>query len=380
MNVLIVASWYPTPENPLNGIFFQQRARALARCGCTVSVASLDVRTKLGGRKSGITVERVEDVIEYRYFKRNITPFWEEGIAKQQISMLRKIYERVCNDSGKPDIIHLDSARCAYAAVALAKKENIPLTYTEHYSGILNSQSGTFLDKTMRLAVENADHTFLLCSAMKHRLKPQEEKCSFLPNSIDFSEFYIKEPSKLFTFCALASLRKIKGLDILLQAFAKVQDAYPECRLVIGGDGLEKQSLLTMSEELGLNEHVTFCGRINSEQRGDFFAGNSAFVCSSLTETFSIVVVEAFASGLPVVATKCGGPEDLVKESNGYLVEKGDVDSLAEGMIKMIQNRNLFDSEKIRKDAYFLYDESCVVEQQIRYFDKLCKQEFLDEK
>lgn len=380
MNVLIVASWYPTPENPLNGIFFQQRARALARCGCTVSVASLDVRTKLGGRKSGITVERVEDVIEYRYFKRNITPFWEEGIAKQQISMLRKIYERVCNDSGKPDIIHLDSARCAYAAVALAKKENIPLTYTEHYSGILNSQSGTFLDKTMRLAVENADHTFLLCSAMKHRLKPQEEKCSFLPNSIDFSEFYIKEPSKLFTFCALASLRKIKGLDILLQAFAKVHDAYPECRLVIGGDGLEKQSLLTMSEELGLNEHVTFCGRINSEQRGDFFAGNSAFVCSSLTETFSIVVVEAFASGLPVVATKCGGPEDLVKESNGYLVEKGDVDSLAEGMIKMIQNRNLFDSEKIRKDAYFLYDESCVVEQQIRYFDKLCKQEFLDEK
>lgn len=380
MKVLIVASWYPTPENPLNGIFFQQRARALARFGCTVSVAAPEVRLKLEGRKSGITVESVEGVTEYRYLKRNITPFWEEGIAKQQISMLRKIYEQVCKDSGKPDVIHLESARCAYAAVALTKKENIPLTYTEHYSGILNSQNGTFLDKTMRLAVENADHTFLLCSAMKHRLKPQEEKCSFLPNSIDFSGFYIKEPAKTFTFCALASLRKIKGLDILLQSFAKVHDAYPECRLMIGGDGPEKQTLLAMCKELGLNECVTFCGKIDSERRGEFISGNSAFVCSSLTETFSIVVIEAFASGLPVVATKCGGPEDLVKEANGYLVEKGDVDSLAEGMIKMIQNRSLFNSQKIREDAYSLYDESCVVEQQIRYFDKLSKQELLDEK
>ena len=370
----MIASWYPTPENPLNGIFFQQRARAWARQGCEVSVAAAEVCLKLHGRKPGLTVRKEEGVTEYHYLRRNMTPFWAEGVAKQQVSMVQKIYEQVCKDSGKPDVIHLESARCAYAAVALAKKENIPLTYTEHYTGILDSKPGTFLDRTMRLAVDNADHTFLLCSAVKRRLNPQEDRCSFLPNAIDFSEFSACEPKEPFTFCALAGLRKIKGFDILLQAFAKVHAQYPECKLVIGGDGPDMEMLLQLRNSLGLSQCVEFSGGIPSAQRGKFFNGNSAFVCSSLTETFSIVVIEAFASGLPVVATKCGGPEDLVNESNGYLTEKNDVDSLAEGMIRMVETRDRFCGEKLRADAYEKYSEDVVVKKQLECFRQITKE------
>lgn len=373
MHILIVASWYPTPENPLNGIFFQQKARAMARCGHTVSVIAPEVCLRLGGRKSGISVSRVDGVAEYRYLRRNLTPFWAEGVAKQQIPMVRKLYKQVCKDNGKPDVIHLESARCAYAAVALAKKESIPLTYTEHYTGIYNSKPGTFLDRTMKLAVENADHTFLLCSAMRHRLNPAEDRSSFLPNAIDFSEFFVKESSQPFTFCALAGLRKIKGFDILLNAFAKVHSVFPDCRLVIGGDGPEKEALVALRHELGLDDVVAFPGSISAQRRGAFFAGNSAFVCSSLTETFCVVVIEAFAAGLPVVATKCGGPEDLVNDTNGYLVEKGDAAALAEGMIKMVETRSRFDSEQIRKDAFLLYDESSVVRRQLEISERLTR-------
>ena len=371
MKVLIIASWYPTAEKPLNGIFFRQRARALARCGCEVSVAVAEVALRLGGRKPGIIVNKEAGVMEYRCLQRNRTPFWEEGVAKQQVAMIRKIYEQVCKDSGKPDVIHLESARCAYAAVDLARKEGIPLTYMEHYSGILNSKAGSFLDRTMRLAVEAASHVFVLSSAMKRRLKAPEGKCSMLPNATDFSEFVLSEPVEPFTFGALAALRKIKGIDTLLRAFAKVREAYPNCRLAVGGDGEERENLLALRKELGLDEYVEFCGMIPAERRGEFFAGKSAFVCSSLTETFSIVVIEAFASGLPVVATKCGGPEDLVNDSNGYLVEKNDVASLAEGMIKMIGNRMAFSSEKIRSLAYEKYSEEIVVKKQIGVFESL---------
>lgn len=373
MKVLVIASWYPTPDNPLNGVFFQQRARALAQCGCAVSVASAEVRLRLNGRKPGLTVCREEGVTEYRYLRRNCTPFWEEGVAKQQISMIRKIYEQVCKDSGKPDVIHLESARCAYAAVALSKKENIPLTYMEHYSGILNSKPGSFLDRTMKLAVETASHVFVLSSAMKRRLNPPEEKSSMLPNAVDFSEFSVSEPAEPFTFGALAGLRKIKGFDILLRAFSKVHEVFPDCRLVIGGDGGDKEELLALRKELGLDESVDFCGGIPTERRSEFFAGKSAFICSSLTETFSIVVIEAFASGLPVVATKCGGPEDLVNETNGYLVEKGSAAALAEGMIRMIGNRASFSSEDIRRRAYEKYSEEIVVKEQINSFRSLIR-------
>lgn len=371
MKILIIASWYPTAEQPLNGIFFQQRARALARMGCQVSVAAPDVRLRLQGKKSGISFCHREGITEYHYLKRNMTPFWEEGIAKQQIAMIRKIYRKVCKDSGKPDVIHLESARCAYAAVALAKAENIPLTYTEHYSGILNSCPGSFLDRSMGLAVDAADRIFLISSAMKLRLAPPEEKCVFLPNSINFSEFSVTSPDSPFIFAALGGLNKIKGYDILLQAFAKVHEVCPDCRLEIGGDGAEKEALLALRRELGVEDCVHFCGRIPAEQRFAFYQGKSAFVCSSLTETFSIVTVEALASGLPVVATKCGGPEDLVRESNGYLVDKGDPKALADGMIQMLHSRSDFDSEQIRQDACKLYDETSVVKRQLECFENL---------
>ena len=341
--------------------------------GCKVSVAVADVRLNLHGKKKGISVCCEEGVTEYRYLHRNTTPFWEEGIARQQISMIRKIYEQVCEDSGKPDVIHLESARCAYAAVDLARKEQIPLTYTEHYSGILNSLPGTFLERTMKLAVNAADRIFLITSAMKKKLDAPEEKCVFLPNAINFSEFSVSPPDAPFVFGALGGLNKIKGYDILLRAFAKVHETYPECRLELGGDGPEKAALMTLRRELGIEESVTFLGRIPTERRNKFYNGKSAFICSSLTETFSIVIAEAFASGLPVVATRCGGPEDLVKESNGYLVEKGNVDSLAEGMIKMLQNRNNFDSLQIRQGAHALYDEEHVVNSQINCFKTLIK-------
>ncbi len=371
MKVLIIASWYPTPDQPINGVFFQQRARALARFGCEVSVAVADVRLRLRGKKSGISVSREDGVTEYRSLRRNLTPFWEEGVAKQQISMIRKIYERVCKDSGKPDIIHLESARCAYAAVSLAKRERIPLTYTEHYSGILNSEPQSFFDRTMRLAVDAADHIFLLSLAMKRRLAPPEYKSSYLPNAVNFSDFSVTEPIEPFTFVALGSLVKIKGFDLLLRAFAQVHKIHPNCILEIGGEGPEKDFLINLRNDLGLKNHVIFRGKIPLEKRKDFFQGKSAFICSSRTETFSIVTIEAFASGLPVIATKCGGPEDLVNDMNGYLVEKNSSSSLAEAMLKMIENRNSFDSEHIRQDAFSNYDEVGVVKKQIACFNRL---------
>lgn len=371
MKVLIIASWYPTSDQPLNGIFFQQKARALARCGCDVTVAVADVRLRLNGRKTGITVSRKEGITEYYGLYRNLTPFWEEGIAIQQIFIINKIYKQICKNNGKPDVIHLESARCAYAAVNLAKKENIPLTYTEHYSGILNSKSGTFLDRTMKCAVNAADHVFFISTAMKNRLNPPVNKSSYLPNGVDFSKFHIEKPETQFTFGAMGGLRKIKGYDILLRAFSRVHELYPDCKLVIGGEGSEKENLLLLQKELYLNDCVHFCGKIDVNNKAAFFADKSAFICSSLTETFSIVLVEAFASGIPVVATKCGGPEDLVNDSNGYLVEKDNVLSLANGMIDMIKNREKFSSDKIRCDANEKYGDMSVAQNQVAKFELL---------
>lgn len=367
MKIMIIASWYPD-VNPIDGIFFQERARLLAKSGCEVSVAHASLSIRAKGRQIGINIKKSESVTEYRYFKRNLTPFSDRGVAYQKIKMISRIYNLICQNMGKPDLIHLESAICARAAIALSKKENIPLSYTEHFSGILNSSPGTYLNKTMKLAVEYADHVFLISEAMKNKLKPVKNKSSMLPNGINFSEFTISSIPPEFTFKALGSLQKIKGYDLLIKAFALVKKRYSNCRLIIGGCGEEKDNLKKLSKNLCLNNSVIFQGYIDPNDRTLFFENTSAFICSSHTETFSIVIVEALACGIPVVATKCGGPEDLINVENGYLVEKNNVSALASGMMKIIENRKSFNSQFIRDEACYLYDNDIIVKNQIKQF------------
>lgn len=371
MNIMIIASWYPTPEHPINGVFFQERARALARSGCNVSVAVADVRFRMHGKHAGITETCNCGVTEFRYLKRNLTPFSEKGIALQQIPMIRKIYKLVCEKFGKPDVIHLESAKVAMAAVALAREAGIPLTYTEHSSALLKCTPGSYHDKLVHLAAEQSSHIFCISSAMKNKIAPPDGKWSYLPNAIDFSQFTLAQPQTPFTFCALGSLRMIKGYDILLRAFQQVHNRYPDTRLIIGGAGEEWAALHDLCEALDLTSCVEFPGSIPLEGRNDFYRPASTFVCSSHTETFSVVTVEALACGIPVIATRCGGPEDIVNDSNGILVDKNSVPALAEGMIQMINKRNEYPASAIRANAYNIYSEDNVVKKQIACFTTL---------
>ena len=371
MHIMIIASWYPESDRDVNGSLFRDRAIDLAANGCQVSVVAANVRLRLGPIKPGLYVNHTHGITEYRCYKRNLTPFSESGIALQQIGMIRKVYDRICREQGKPDIIHLESARCALAAVHLAREENIPFTYTEHYSGILSSKPGSYYDRISRLATDRAAHIFLISSAIKNRLHPPAEKCSPLPNALDCSRFSLVQPPETFTFCALGELRRIKGYDLLIQAFAQVHARHPDCRLVIGGSGEEESSLKALCARLGLENAVTFTGRIPPSERARFYHRASAFVCSSHVETFSIVITEAFACGVPVVSTRCGGPEDLVNSTNGILVDRDSVPALAAGMEQMLAERGRFDPQAIRQAAYNQYDQGVLAKTQLACFRKV---------
>lgn len=372
MNVLIIASWYPSEENPLNGVFFQQRAKALAKEECRVTVFFTDVRFNLKGAKKGITESTEDNVRVYRYVKWNKTPFCEAGVAYQKIAMVKKLY-RMAFGQEKPDLIQLESAHNALAAVALSKKMKIPLFYTEHSSKMLISQKGTLHRRLLELASKNAQYTFWISRAMKEKVSTYCKQGEMLPNAIDFSQFTLVSAPEEFCFCALGSLRKIKGFDILLRAFHEVLKRFPNCKLIIGGDGEESEALHMLCDDLNLNNAVVFGGWVNPEKRNQFYQCASAFVCSSYVETFSIVTIEALACGVPVVATKCGGPEDIIDDTNGYLVEKGNMHELANGMMKMVESRSHFDSKLIRQNAYLRYSEDSVVKRQMDCYKRLIK-------
>lgn len=123
----------------------------------------------------------------------------------------------------------------------------------------------------------------------------------------------------------------VKGLPVLFEALAKVSERHSQLRLDLIGDGLDRQRLEELAERLSIADRVGFLGyRSQAEVRKEL-AESDGFVMSSFAEGVPVVLMEAMAAGLPVIATRIAGVAELVEEgASGYLVPPGDADSLAD--------------------------------------------------
>ena len=146
-------------------------------------------------------------------------------------------------------------------------------------------------------------------------------------------------------------MRPIKGYDILIRAFSLFARGKSDVQLVLGGDGAERESLEMLADSFSCSKKIVFTGSIQREKVPRFYEDCAVFVCSSLTETFSIVTAEALCSGVPVVATKCGGPEDMIDKTNGYLVDVGNPEQMAAALNVLYYNRDSYDRCHIRENA-----------------------------
>lgn len=129
-----------------------------------------------------------------------------------------------------------------------------------------------------------------------------------------------------------------KGFDLLIEAFALLSEECPDWTLSLVGDGPERQNLEMLAQKLGVAERVYFHGAQSSV--GKFYESASIFVLSSRFEGFGLVIIEAQAHGVPVVAFDCPrGPSEIIRHGyNGLLVEPEDVKELAAAIKKLIRN------------------------------------------
>jgi len=208
-------------------------------------------------------------------------------------------------------------------------------------------------------------------SALLHTL---ESSCSatfprarVIPNIL--SDLFLRShPSPVpmadtFTFLNVALLKPTKRQDLLLSAFAQAFGRDASVRLRIGGYGPEMRRLKKLAQDLGIGDRVTFLGKLDRAQVLDEMNLCHAFVLSSEFETFGVVVIEALSQGKPVVATRCGGPEDILHARNGILVRKNDEDALAVALARMRADFPNYDSDRIRYDCLKHFSENAVVTQ-----------------
>jgi glycosyltransferase involved in cell wall biosynthesis len=135
-------------------------------------------------------------------------------------------------------------------------------------------------------------------------------------------------------------LNKVKGLDILMRAFACVHQVLPDSRLLLIGDGNERANLEILRDTLGTQHAITFSGSMNEVEA--VLASSGLYVLSSRSEAFGNALLEAMAAGLPVIATDCAGPLSMIQNGdNGLIVPREDVPALASAMEKVLTDCTL---------------------------------------
>lgn len=185
-------------------------------------------------------------------------------------------------------------------------------------------------------------------------------ECRVLPNVVDEATFTPAEtegewdPHQLL-FVGL--IRHVKGLDILVRAFAALAAKGPRLRLLVVGGSFyrayqkDEDAVRRLVAELGLEGRIQFAGESSPAEVAEAMRRSALLVVPSRRETFSAVTAEAIACGTPVVATRCGGPEEIITPETGRLVRVEDPDDLAAGIELVLDGRSTYDPRRLHQDV-----------------------------
>lgn len=191
-------------------------------------------------------------------------------------------------------------------------------------------------------------------------LVPEEnlmQKMVVIPNAIDPERFRIQSANsdgniKPFIF-SFGRFDDQKGMDLLIRAFAKIKDRFV-FNLIIAGEGPDRKLLEDIINENGLEKRVVLLGRITQEEVVLRLKNADFVVIPSRWEAFGISVLEALAAGKPVLATNVGGIPELIHQSETGLLCEPDVESLAQGILKMTSAS--YDDDAIKKQQLKIWN------------------------
>ena len=179
----------------------------------------------------------------------------------------------------------------------------------------------------------------LINSILPNYYKSIKTKISYIPNPLTFTST-TKSKCDDEVVLAVGRLDYIKGFDLLIKAWSDVTKSYPKWKLVIVGDGAEKENLQKLINKLFLQDYVQLVG----EQRDvkSFYISSSIYVMSSRGEGMPMVVLEAMECGLPIVAfNNCGAKFLCEHNANALLCEIGDTQMLSTNIQSLIKNKTL---------------------------------------
>ena len=385
MNVFIIPSWYPSQQHQLPGRFFRDQAKMYAnqfpedRIGIG-HWGSHDDRLLLEMKKIHLWPKKLRQGQSLSSYSKALSPnltehfspafTWSRRFLKGNI---RGITEAVRTSLGqfekdyeKPDLLHAHVGYPGgYVARMLSKQLGLPYIISEHmgpfpFPAFLN---GKRVSSHLLGPLKGATKVLAVSKNLQQELGRQGVESELFHNFID-EEFFIPSVDKRnqkFTLLHLGRLEPEKDQLTLIRSIADVEKL--DLELIIAGEGSLRNKLVHETETLGLKSKVFFLGEVDAQQARRLIAQCNVFVLSSRYENFPVSIMEALASGKPVIATTCGGSSEMLREGNGILVPPGDVHAFAKAIHFMYSNHQQFSSIQIREDFIARFGKDRALEQ-----------------
>ena len=383
--ICLITNWYPTEDNPEQGLFFREQAIMLSPYFNFV-VLHYRIDTKPFAEEANVRIVKKE---------YNITEFFVQISFSR---LRRKIYRVFSSKENYEDSLFkilfnkleeekIDCFYCISGQSEAALTRKIAVYFGKPY---IVSEHGPvpWLDTVVsgddKLAIEKADLLLAIGNDKLRQIMMQGialPEYRYIGNLVD-EDMFCFNPVKhdVKTFVAVGAYVFYKNYDMMIKVFERLSIIcrIPFRLIIVGykankGYSKNTEELERKIKNSSFGGNVELIPRVPHEKMAEYYNRADAFVMTSVQEGQPVSALEAACCGLPVFSTRCGGVEDYVTDDMGRITEILDVEGFASALKDFLENRISFNAEQIRQVIINRFGKKAFTENMVNAFDSVMK-------
>ncbi|MFV1882883.1 MAG: N-acetyl-alpha-D-glucosaminyl L-malate synthase BshA [Balneola sp.] len=375
MNIGIVC--YPTFGG--SGVVATELAKVLSKKGHKIHILSYSRPARLDSFDTNISYHEVS-INSYPLFDY---PPYALALASQMVNLIE--YENL-------DLLHvhyaLPHATSAYLAkqIMIERGKTVPIVTTLHGTDITLVGKDPSYKHVVEFSIDKSDGVTAVSNYLKEETYLNfdiKQDIKVIPNFIDLGRFQKSNKSHFKkAICPdgekvvvhVSNFRKVKRVPEVITVFSKILEHGIGAKLLLVGDGPDRQKAEQQCRDLGICEHTRFLGKLDEVE--DVLSIADLFLIPSGSETFGLAALEAMSCSVPVISSNIGGlPEVNIDGETGYLCDLDDVECMAKHAVNILSNQDLHDqlSANARKRAE-LFNQDLVVEMYESFYKEVSEQ------
>ncbi len=354
MNILLIAQYFPPHQGGIETatFFLAKTLNEEFKHNIVVLTSKYKSANKDHEIINGIHVYRFSLYNPFIFLKHFIPQISNFGIMPTAIFALKKIIKthkiQVIHAQGRFFLISMVAAILNFAIF----KRKFFLSVQERLQFGLSSKVENLFDQIFTMKIyAHANKIITVSNSLFNRLLKfgmPLEKLIYIPNGVEVDLFSKRTKTAYFRkklnlslddkiILVVGRLEKQKGIDYLFQAIPRVINYRPDIRLILVGDGTLKKHLKDLARSLNLDKYIFFMDSYPISVMPQLYQGADFFCLPSIHEGFPLTIIEAMATGLPIIASKIEGiPDAIVEGENGFLVSPKNPADLAQKILNCI--------------------------------------------